>query len=98
MKCLKGIRVCSPKKVTWTTAQLKCLFASTCNKQEELEATVQLENYDLIGVTETWLDKAHDWSAAVSGYKLFRRDRQGRGGAEGDLSLKTVMNTLRAYG
>lgn len=45
-----------------------------------MEATVQLENYDLIGVTETWLDKAHDWSAAVSGYKLFRRDRQGRRG------------------
>ena len=33
-------------------------------------------NYDLVANTETWWDHAHDWSAAVDGYKLFWRDRQ----------------------
>ncbi|KAK4826957.1 hypothetical protein QYF61_012806 [Mycteria americana] len=50
------------------------------NKQEELAAAAQLENYDLIAITETWWDESHDWSAVIDGYKLFRRDRQGRRG------------------
>ena len=37
-------------------------------------------NYDLVAITETWWDCSHDWSAAVDGYKLFRKDRQGRKG------------------
>jgi len=48
------------------------------NKQEELEATVLLEIYDLIALTETWWDKSHDWSVAIDGYLLFRRDRRGK--------------------
>ncbi|MCQ4078480.1 endonuclease/exonuclease/phosphatase family protein [Klebsiella pneumoniae] len=50
------------------------------NKQEELEAIVRQANYDLVAITETWWDCSHDWSAAMDGYKLFRRDRQGRRG------------------
>ncbi|PKU46943.1 glycerol kinase [Limosa lapponica baueri] len=45
------------------------------NKQEELEATVLLERYDIVAITETWWDESHDWSVAIKGYKLFRRDR-----------------------
>ena len=45
------------------------------NKQEELEAIVLLENYDLIAITETWWDESHDWNVALDGYRLFRRDR-----------------------
>ncbi|KAM9590717.1 uncharacterized protein ACIBXB_005842 isoform 1-T1 [Morphnus guianensis] len=63
--------------------QLKCIYAnahSMGNKQEELEATVQQDRYDLVTITETWWDDSHDWSAAMDGYKLFRRDRQGRRG------------------
>ena len=80
------------------------------DKQELLKATVELENYDLIAVTETWWDESHDWSAAIDGYKLFRRDRQGRNGG-GDCLLckkngsiaqsclrKTATQRLRAYG
>ncbi|PKU29371.1 rna-directed dna polymerase from mobile element jockey-like [Limosa lapponica baueri] len=52
------------------------------NKQEELEATVQQENHDVVTITETWWDDSHDWSAAMDGYKLFRRDRQGRRGVD----------------
>lgn len=54
---------------------------STGNKQEELEATVQLTNYDIVATTETQWDDPHNCSATVDGYKLFRRGRQGgRGG------------------
>ncbi|PKU33327.1 rna-directed dna polymerase from mobile element jockey- hypothetical protein [Limosa lapponica baueri] len=53
------------------------------NKQEELDATMLLESYDIVAITETWWDESYDWSVAIDGYKLFRRDRQGtRGGGE----------------
>ncbi|GAB0177147.1 hypothetical protein GRJ2_000179900 [Grus japonensis] len=45
------------------------------NKKEGLEATVLLESYDLVAITETWWDESHDWSAAIYGYRVFRRDR-----------------------
>ena len=62
-------------------AQLKCVYTnahSMGNKQKELEAIVQQASNDLVAITETWWDHCHDWSAAVDGYKLFRKDRQGR--------------------
>jgi len=83
VKYLKGIKECSSKKVTRPTAQLKYLYTnahSMGNKQEELEATVLLESYDLVSITETWWDQCHDWSVAIDGYRLSRRDRQGREG------------------
>jgi len=46
------------------------------NEQEELEATVLLESYDLIALTETWWDECHNWNVTVDGYRLFRRDRK----------------------
>ncbi|PKU43642.1 nipped-b-like protein [Limosa lapponica baueri] len=64
-------------------AQLKCLYTSACsmgNKQEELEAIVRHESYDVVAITETWWDESNDWSAAMESYKLLRRDRQGRRG------------------
>ena len=51
------------------------------NKQEELEAMTKQENYDVVAITETWWDVSHDWSMPIDGYKLFRRDRQGRRGS-----------------
>jgi len=56
MKHLKRNKGCSTKKATRPTAQIKCLYTNTHsmgNKQEELEATVLLESYDLIALTET---------------------------------------------
>lgn len=47
--------------------------------RKELQATVLLESYSLITIAEMWWYELHDWRAAISGYKLFRRDRQGRG-------------------
>ena len=64
-------------------AQLKCVYTnarSMGNKQEELEAIVRQASYDLAAIMETWWDCSHDWSAAMDGYKLFRKDRQGRRG------------------
>ena len=52
-----GIRACPPIKVAGSVAQLKCIYSNACsmgNKQEELEAIVQLENYDTVAITETW--------------------------------------------
>ena len=52
----KGKKRCSSMKVTWPTAQMKCLYTnarSMGNKLEELEATILLESYDLIAFTET---------------------------------------------
>ncbi|XP_065409830.1 uncharacterized protein LOC135972960 isoform X1 [Chrysemys picta bellii] len=62
---------------------LKCLYTnarSLGNKQGELEVLAQSGNYDAIGITETWWDNSHDWSTVMDGYKLFRKDRQGRKG------------------
>jgi len=58
------------------------------NKQEELEATVMLESYDLVATTEALSDESHDWRAAINGYELFRRDRKGRRGAGITLYIK----------
>ncbi|GAB0203831.1 mitochondrial enolase superfamily member 1 [Grus japonensis] len=76
-----------------SVAQVKCIYTNACsmgNKQEELEAVAQQENYDIVAIMETWWDDSHNWSAAMDGYKLFRRDRQGRRG--GGVALHTQVN------
>ncbi|PKU43055.1 rna-directed dna polymerase from mobile element jockey- hypothetical protein [Limosa lapponica baueri] len=63
-------------------AQLKCIYTNACsmgNKQDELEAMVQQDSYDVVAFTETWWDESHNWNAEMNGYKLFRRNRRGRG-------------------
>ncbi|PKU34846.1 nipped-b-like protein [Limosa lapponica baueri] len=85
-----GVKASPPKKVTGPVAHLKCFCTNACsmgNKQEELEAIVQLENYDVVAIAEMWWDDSHDWSAALDGYKPFRRDRQGRRGGGVALSV-----------
>ena len=64
-------------------AKLKCLYTnahSMGDKQEELEAVVQLGKYDLIAIMETWWDESHNWNTLIEDYRLFVRDRQGRRG------------------
>ena len=75
--------------------RLKCIYTnarSMGNKQEELEAIVQREGYDLVAITETWWDHSHDWSAAMSGYRLFRRDRQHRRGGGVALYIRESLD------
>ena len=50
------------------------------NKQEELELLMQQSKYGLVGITETWWDKSHDWNVSIAGYNLFRRNRQNQKG------------------
>ena len=67
-----------PKLRGKSAAHLECMYTnarSMGNKQEELEAIVQQESYDIVDITETWWDDSYDWSAAMCGYKLFRKDR-----------------------
>ncbi|GAB0208053.1 hypothetical protein GRJ2_003271000 [Grus japonensis] len=78
-------------------AQLKCIYTnarSMGNKQEELEAIVQQDSYDLVAITETWWDDSHDWSAAMDGYKLFRRDRHGRRGGGAALYVRECFDCI----
>ncbi|PKU42731.1 adaptin ear-binding coat-associated protein 1 [Limosa lapponica baueri] len=64
------------------------------NKQEELEAIVQQENYDIVAITETWWEDLHNWSAAIDGYQLFRRGRQGRRGGGVALYVRDIFECL----
>ncbi|PKU29185.1 hypothetical protein llap_20511 [Limosa lapponica baueri] len=51
-----GIQASPSKKVAGQIAQLKCFYTnahSMDNKQEDLEAIVQQENYDVVTITET---------------------------------------------
>lgn len=59
-----GIRASSPKKVVGTIAQLKCICTSAHgmhDRQEKLEATVQLEKYGTVAMRETWWDDSLSW-------------------------------------
>ena len=81
--CPGGIREGSSEKAMRPIAKLKCLYTnahSMGNKQEELEAVVQLGKYDLIAIMETWWDESHNWNLLIEDYRLFRRDRQGMRG------------------
>ncbi|GAB0183515.1 hypothetical protein GRJ2_000816800 [Grus japonensis] len=62
--------------------------------QEELEAIVQWENYDIVAITETWWDQLHNRSAAMDDYKLVRRDRQGRKGRGGTVYVRECFDHL----
>ncbi|KAK4815560.1 hypothetical protein QYF61_004077 [Mycteria americana] len=97
VKRLKAHKGCSSMKETQMTAQLKCLYTnarSMGNKQEELEAIVHQENYDMVAITETWWDDSHNWSVAMDGYKLFRRDGQGRRGGGVALYVRECLDSL----
>jgi len=76
---------------------MKCIYSnarSMGNKQEELEAIVQLEKYDVVAITETWWDNSDNWIGAKDGYKLFRRDRQGRRGGGTALCVRECFDCL----
>ena len=59
----------------------------------ELEATALTSNYDVIGVTETWLSESDGDEYNISGYTLYRKDRQDRRG--GGVALY-IRNSLEA--
>ncbi|KAK4818722.1 hypothetical protein QYF61_018701 [Mycteria americana] len=92
-----GIRASPPKKAAGSIAQLKCIYTnarSTGHRQEELEVLVQQENYDIAAITEARWGDSHNWSAALDGYKLFRRDRQGGRGGRVALYVRECFERL----
>jgi len=64
----------------WPSLGAFTLMACTMgNKQKELEAIMQMENYDIVATMEVWWDDSHSWECCD--YQLFKRDRQGRKGS-----------------
>ena len=62
-------------------AQLKCLYANAHSleyKQEELEATVLLENHNIVAITETWWDESMTGVSLLMSLKGQER-KEGRG-------------------
>jgi len=82
------------------TAQLKCVYTnarSIGNKQEELEAIIQQDGYDLVAITEAWWDNSHDWHAVMNGYRLFRKDRPTRRGGGVALYVREQLECIELY-
>jgi len=59
---------------------------------------VQQDSYDFVTITETLWDDSHDWSAAMDGYKLFRRHRQGRRGGGVGLYVRQCLDSIELNG
>jgi len=59
---------------------------------------VQLENYYIVAIIETWWNDLHKWSAAMNGYKLFRRNRQRRRGGGIALYVRECFDCLELAG
>ncbi|XP_010117321.1 PREDICTED: uncharacterized protein C5orf42-like, partial [Chlamydotis macqueenii] len=76
----KGIPATPASKFASSGAKLKCLCATEVawGINKGLETCARLQGYDFTGITETWWDGSYDWSVVMEGYKLFRKDRQGR--------------------
>jgi len=86
-----------PRSRVRSTAQLKCVYTnarSMGNKQEELEAIVQQDGYDLVAITETWWDSSRDWHAVMDGYRLFRKDRPTRRGGGVALFVREQLGCI----
>lgn len=70
----------TPGNTEGLEVHLKCLYTNAHimkNKHKELEVFVCLQSCDIIGISETrW--NVHRWDVGTEGYRLFKRDRQGR--------------------
>jgi len=86
-----------PRPVVRLTAQLKCVYTnarSMGDKQEELEAIIEQDGYDLVAITETWWYNSHDWHAVIDGYRLFRKDRPTRRGGRVALYVREQVECI----
>ena len=89
--CPGGIREGSSEKAMRSIAKLKCLSTdvhSMGNKQEELEAVVQLGKCYLIAITETWWDESHDGNTLrITGFS------EGIDGVGGVVKLPSMLGS-----
>lgn len=80
MLIIEGLRASetlelAPRGSGFNETHLKCFYANSCsmrNKQRELEAWAQSQNYGITGLSEAWWEEACDWCVATDSY------RQGR--------------------
>lgn len=54
----------------------------------------QSQRFGIVGVRETWWDDSCDWSALLDGYRLLRKDRQGRRGGGGALYVMEDLECM----
>lgn len=62
----------------YTGEHLQCLYSNACsmkNKQEDLEALAQSQNYYTIDVNEILLDESCDWCAMMDGWMVMGPSR-----------------------
>jgi len=64
------------------------------NKQEDLEAIVQQDGYDVVATTETRWDNSHDWHAVMDRYRFFRKDRPTRRGGGVALYVREQLECI----
>ena len=50
---------------------------------DELKAWIDTWNYDVVAISETWLQEGCDWQLNIPGFSCFRCDRIGGGGQKG---------------
>nr|GFB50161.1 hypothetical protein [Tanacetum cinerariifolium] len=76
----------------------KCFYANARSlraKMGELECLVARENIDIVGITETWWNAENQWDTVIPGYKLYRRDREGRVGGGVAIYVKEGLESTR---
>jgi len=66
------------------TMSIRALYLnarSIRNKVDELVVQISTKGYDLVAITETWLQGGNDWELNIQGFQVIRNDRQeGKGG------------------
>ena len=73
---------------------LRCIYfnaRSIAGKADELRAWIDTWNYDVIAISETWLQEGQDWQLNIPGFRYFRCDR-GRGMKGGGVALLVREN------
>ncbi|CAJ0960820.1 unnamed protein product [Ranitomeya imitator] len=92
-----GVRTVNNLRNRSTERNIKCMYTnarSLANKMDELELMLLEHNYDMVGISETWLDESHDWAVNLQGYSLFRNDRTDKRGGGVCLYVKSSLNPI----
>ncbi|XP_059845547.1 uncharacterized protein LOC132404945 [Hypanus sabinus] len=81
------------------STELKVLYMnarSIRNKVDELEAQLEIGKYNVVGITETWLQADRAWEMNIQGYTSYRKERlTGRGGGVALLLRNDIQSLAR---
>ena len=79
----------------------KCLLLNTRsvrNKIFDLSALLLIDSFNIVALTETWLDgNFDDRELHLEGYNIFRRDRSNQYGGGVLLAIKSDLHCVRTY-